>query len=167
LALLLTACLTVAYMDRAVLNLLAQPIKNDLGLSDTRLSLLQGFAFTISFMVATIPAGWLADRMTDVQPGLAIPTVRLRGHPLTSRPQGSVLMPVYRFQILDHRLVTPLVEARYAGIQGAQDEAVRFAAEMLKEHPRQFWSHRAWSVACRTRTALSCSACRCSLQRLP
>jgi hypothetical protein len=63
LALLLTACLTVAYVDRAVLNLLAEPIKRDFGLSDTRLSLLQGLAFTVSFMVATLPAGWLADRM--------------------------------------------------------------------------------------------------------
>jgi MFS family permease len=63
LAFLLTACLTVAYMDRAILNLLAQPIKQDLQLSDTRLSLLQGVAFTLSFTLATLPAGWLADRM--------------------------------------------------------------------------------------------------------
>jgi hypothetical protein len=55
-------------------------------------------------------------------------------------------MPVYRFQILDHRPVTPPVEAQLAGPEAAQDEAVRFAAEMLRDYPRLFWADGAWSV---------------------
>lgn len=62
LTLLLSACLTLAYIDRAVINLLAQSIKTDLNISDTRLALLQGLAFTVSFTLATVPGGWLADR---------------------------------------------------------------------------------------------------------
>jgi MFS family permease len=52
----------VAIADRFVLSLLIQPIKLDLGLSDTKVSLLHGFAFVIFFSVMGIPIGRLADR---------------------------------------------------------------------------------------------------------
>jgi MFS family permease len=52
----------VALIDRQILTLLVQPIKRDLGLSDTQLSLLIGLAFAVLYTVAGIPIARLADR---------------------------------------------------------------------------------------------------------
>lgn len=52
----------VSYIDRQVLNLLVEPIKADLGLSDIQISLLQGFSFALLYAVMAIPLAWLADR---------------------------------------------------------------------------------------------------------
>ena len=58
--------LFVAYcfsaIDARVLTLLVIPIKQDLGLSDFEISLLQGFAFALLYSVAAIPLGRLVDR---------------------------------------------------------------------------------------------------------
>lgn len=51
-----------SFADRYVLSLLIQPIKADLGLSDTSVSLLHGFAFAIFYTLLGIPIGRLADR---------------------------------------------------------------------------------------------------------
>jgi len=59
--LVLTAIL--AYTDRQVLSLLVDPIRQDLGISDTQISLLLGTAFALVYGIAGIPLGWLADRM--------------------------------------------------------------------------------------------------------
>ena len=60
-----TLLLTVAYMlsfvDRQVVNLLVDPIQADLQISDTQVSLLQGFAFIITYILFSIPLGRLAD----------------------------------------------------------------------------------------------------------
>ncbi len=57
--------LTVAYifsfMDRYILALLVQPIRQDLGISDTGMSLLMGFSFAVFYSVFGIPLGRLAD----------------------------------------------------------------------------------------------------------
>jgi len=53
---------TIAYIDRQCINLLVEPIKRDLQLSDTNISLLQGFAFVFFYTVFGIPLGRLADR---------------------------------------------------------------------------------------------------------
>jgi MFS family permease len=58
---LLMVAYCMSYIDRSILALLVQPIKQSLGLSDTRVGLLQA-AFGIFFTVAIFPAGWLADR---------------------------------------------------------------------------------------------------------
>jgi MFS family permease len=50
-----------ALIDRRVLNLLVEPIRQDLGLSDTQISLLLGFSFAIFFSTLGIPIGRLAD----------------------------------------------------------------------------------------------------------
>jgi MFS family permease len=50
-----------ALIDRRVLNLLVEPIRQDLGLSDTQVSLLLGFSFAIFFSTLGIPIGRLAD----------------------------------------------------------------------------------------------------------
>lgn len=52
----------VAMIDRQIINLMVEPIKADLGLSDTRISLLQGFAFAVFYAVMAIPLGRVADR---------------------------------------------------------------------------------------------------------
>jgi MFS family permease len=51
-----------SFADRYVLSLLIEPIKQDLGLSDTKVSLLHGFAFAIFYTLLGIPIGRLADR---------------------------------------------------------------------------------------------------------
>ena len=58
--LLLVAIMNFA--DRAILNVLAQPIKEDLHLTDTDLGILQGLGFAILYSVLGIPLGMLAER---------------------------------------------------------------------------------------------------------
>lgn len=58
---LLTLCFTLAYVDRHVLSLLVNPIKASLALSDTEIGLLQGVAFSIFFVAATLPLARLSD----------------------------------------------------------------------------------------------------------
>ena len=53
---------TVSFVDRTILSLLIPPIQQDLGISDTQISLLAGFAFAIFYTVMGIPLGRLADR---------------------------------------------------------------------------------------------------------
>ena len=53
---------TVAYIDRQIMALLIEPIKRDLHISDTGVSLLIGFAFVIFYTIAGIPIGRLADK---------------------------------------------------------------------------------------------------------
>ncbi|MFA7555263.1 MAG: MFS transporter [Spongiibacteraceae bacterium] len=53
---------TCSYLDRYVLSVLIEPIKADLGVSDTQLGLLGGFAFALLYTVAGIPIARLADR---------------------------------------------------------------------------------------------------------
>lgn len=53
---------TLSFIDRMILSLLVGPIKADLGISDTQMSLLMGFAFAIFYSALGIPLGWFADR---------------------------------------------------------------------------------------------------------
>jgi MFS family permease len=48
---LLTFAYTVAFIDRQVLNLLVDPIKRDLLLTDVQISLLQGLAFMTAYVI--------------------------------------------------------------------------------------------------------------------
>ncbi len=52
------------YADRAILSVLAQPIKEDLHLTDTDLGMLQGLAFAILYSLLGVPLGWLAERVS-------------------------------------------------------------------------------------------------------
>ncbi len=52
------------FADRAVLSVLAQPIKEDLKLTDTELGMLQGLGFAILYSVLGLPLGWLAERVS-------------------------------------------------------------------------------------------------------
>ncbi|MXO66184.1 spinster family MFS transporter [Altericroceibacterium endophyticum] len=57
-----TVALMFNYLDRQLLTLLVTPIKADLGLSDTQISLLVGFAFVLFYVLAGIPVARLVDR---------------------------------------------------------------------------------------------------------
>jgi len=59
---LLFLAYAVAWLDRQILTLLIPALKADLALSDTQISLLQGFAFSLLYAVAGIPIARLADR---------------------------------------------------------------------------------------------------------
>jgi predicted MFS family arabinose efflux permease len=62
----LVAVLTVAYalnfVDRQIVNILAEPIKKDLGLLDWQLGALTGLAFALVYAVMALPIARLADR---------------------------------------------------------------------------------------------------------
>lgn len=59
---LLFAVLTLNIVDRQVVNILAHPISEELGLSDTQLGLLTGLAFAVFYNLAGIPIGRWSDR---------------------------------------------------------------------------------------------------------
>ena len=54
---------TLNFADRAILSILAQPIKEDLQLTDTQLGVLQGLGFAILYSLLGLPLGWLAERV--------------------------------------------------------------------------------------------------------
>ncbi len=58
---ILTACYTLSFIDRQILSLLVGPIKRDLGISDTRVGLLQGLAFSVFYTFMGLPLGRIAD----------------------------------------------------------------------------------------------------------
>jgi predicted MFS family arabinose efflux permease len=59
---LLTLIYVFNFMDRQILGVLAEPIKRDLGLSDSQLGLLTGFMFALFYTTVGVPLAWLADR---------------------------------------------------------------------------------------------------------
>lgn len=50
------------YLDRMLPGILAEPIRKDLGLSDTMLGLINGFGFLLIYAASGIPIARLADR---------------------------------------------------------------------------------------------------------
>ncbi|MEJ2533992.1 MAG: MFS transporter, partial [Gammaproteobacteria bacterium] len=59
---LLTVAYVFSFVDRYVLGLLIEPVKADLGLTDTQIGLLLGPAFAIFYATMGLPLGWLADK---------------------------------------------------------------------------------------------------------
>ena len=53
------------FVDRQILAILIQPIKEDLGVSDTMMGLLTGPIFVISYTLAGLPLARWADRHSD------------------------------------------------------------------------------------------------------
>ncbi|MDE0348168.1 MAG: MFS transporter [Gammaproteobacteria bacterium] len=54
-------------LDRSALSILIEPIKADLGLSDTQLGILTGFAFSLTYALFGIPLARLADTRSRVK----------------------------------------------------------------------------------------------------
>lgn len=67
----LVAMLFVAYIlsfvDRMILSLLVEPIKADMNLTDTQVSLLQGIAFALFYTLMGLPIGRLVDEGSRVR----------------------------------------------------------------------------------------------------
>lgn len=64
----------LSFLDRQILSLLVEPMKHDLALNDTQISLLQGLAFAICNGVGGLPLGRLVDtrrRFSIVSAGVA------------------------------------------------------------------------------------------------
>lgn len=57
----LVVVLTFSFIDRQILNLLVGPIRRDLQISDTGISLLTGFSFAVFYTLFGLPLGRLAD----------------------------------------------------------------------------------------------------------
>ena len=57
----LTALYMLSFVDRTILGLLVGSIKRDLGISDTRIGLLQGLSFALFYTIMGLPLGRLAD----------------------------------------------------------------------------------------------------------
>lgn len=58
---LLTLAYVFSFIDRQILSLLVIPVRRDLGISDTQMSLLMGFSFAVFYTLCGIPLGRLAD----------------------------------------------------------------------------------------------------------
>ena len=59
---LLAVAYAVSYIDRLIISLMVDPIKADLLLSDTQVSLLIGLSFALFYTTTAIPIAWLSDR---------------------------------------------------------------------------------------------------------
>jgi MFS family permease len=57
----------LAYFDRQLLTLLVDPIRQSLGINDTQIGFIQGFAFAVCFAVGGLPLGWLVDHVNRVR----------------------------------------------------------------------------------------------------
>lgn len=53
---------TMAFIDRQILGLLVQPIKQEFGVSDTAMGLLGGLSFALFYSLLAVPFGRYADR---------------------------------------------------------------------------------------------------------
>lgn len=56
------------FIDRQIVNILAEPIARDLGLSDTQIGLMTGLAFALFYTILGIPIARFADRGTTSRP---------------------------------------------------------------------------------------------------
>ena len=71
----LTLTYTVSFIDRQIMSLMIEPIRRDLHISDTQVSLLIGLAFAVFYTVLGIPIARLADRYsrrTIIAVGIAV-----------------------------------------------------------------------------------------------
>jgi MFS family permease len=71
---ILTLAYVLSFMNRQILTLLVGPIKADLRINDTQMSLLMGFSFAIFYAIFGLPLGRLADsksRRTIIAIGIA------------------------------------------------------------------------------------------------
>src|SRR5688572_3708838 len=58
----LTVTYTVSFIDRQIMALMIEPIRRDLGITDTQVSLLIGLAFAVFYTLLGVPIARLADR---------------------------------------------------------------------------------------------------------
>lgn len=68
---ILVVAYTFSFIDRQILSLLVEPMKKDLDITDTQMSLLQGMAFALFYTLMGLPIG----RMVDSQHRVRIITI--------------------------------------------------------------------------------------------
>jgi MFS family permease len=71
----LTLVYVFSFIDRQILNLMVAPIRRDLKISDTEMSLLMGFSFAVFYTFFGIPLGRMADsrsRRSIIAAGFAV-----------------------------------------------------------------------------------------------
>lgn len=86
-----------SFIDRQILSLMVGPIRQDLGISDFELSLLQGWAFALFYSVMALPIARLADRYsrrTIIGCGIAVWSAMTAGCGLARSYGGLFLMRV-------------------------------------------------------------------------
>ncbi len=91
----LTLAYILSFVDRQILSLLVGPIKRDLGISDTAMSLLMGFSFAVFYTLFGIPLGRMADsrsRRVLIAVGIAAWSVMTAGCGLARRYWQLALM---------------------------------------------------------------------------
>ena len=57
---------TFNFMDRQIMSILQEPIRLEMGLSDTQLGMLTGLTFALFYTTCGLPVAWLADRYRRV-----------------------------------------------------------------------------------------------------
>lgn len=57
---------TFNFMDRQIMSVLQEPIRREMGLSDTQLGMLTGLTFAIFYTTCGLPVAWLSDRYRRV-----------------------------------------------------------------------------------------------------
>ncbi len=93
----LTLAYIVSFIDRQILSLLVEPIRADLQISDTKMSLLMGLTFAIFYTLFGIPLGRLADthsRRTIISVGITLWSLMTAGCGLTKNFWQLALMRV-------------------------------------------------------------------------
>ncbi len=78
----LTFVYVFSFIDRQILNLLVRPIRRDLGISDTQMSLLMGLSFAVFYTFFGLLLGRMADsksRRTIIAAGFALWSVFTAG----------------------------------------------------------------------------------------
>jgi MFS family permease len=63
---LLAVVYTFNFMDRQILATLTEPIRKDLGFTDTQMGMLGGLTFALFYTTFGIPVAWLSDRTRRV-----------------------------------------------------------------------------------------------------
>ncbi len=62
----LTACYTLNFIDRTIIGIIGQPMKESLGITDAELGLLGGLAFAALYTILGVPLARLAERISRV-----------------------------------------------------------------------------------------------------
>jgi sugar phosphate permease len=80
------------FLDRQIVNILAEPISRDLDLSDTQIGLLTGLAFALFYTLLGIPIARYADNSSTNRVGLVrddgLMRVGAEFRPTRARPRG-------------------------------------------------------------------------------
>ena len=95
---LLTLSLIVSFMDRQSLNLVVDPVRRDIGITDVQIGLLQGGAFAILFTAVGLPIGRAVDlysRKWIITAGVLVWSIATVFSGLATRFQGMFLARIF------------------------------------------------------------------------